>query len=333
MSRLVRLGQELAHSLEPGAIRTVAVAQLPLLCPGRRTWFMLRAESAREPIGTGDPAAGGAARAVACTSDEMSDAAAPGDVCFPMLAAEEELGMVGVASEPPLTPHQRNMLAAAAAFLAVSLKNAALLESIRQNSVRDALTGCFNRAHVLEVIDSELRRVRRSRAPLSLLMFDLDWFKSINDTQGHLCGDAVLASVGERMRAVLRGGDVKCRYGGEEFLVLLTDTPVAGACHVAEMLRRDFESHGVHWHGERVAVTASFGVATASPDETDPLALIARADRGLYLAKQQGRNRVCVAPLPLHDSPAADQPHQEQHDRDDQQDPDEVAECVAADHP
>jgi diguanylate cyclase (GGDEF)-like protein len=212
-----------------------------------------------------------------------------------MIVTEEELGVVTVSPAPPLSVHQRSMMTAAAALLAVSLKNAALLREVRETSVRDAHTGCFNRAHALEVLDSELRRARRSGAPVSLLMFDLDRFKGINDNHGHLCGDAVLAAVGARMAAVLRGGDLKCRYGGEEFLVLLADTPLAGARRVADVLRRDIEAQIIPWRETSVSVTASVGVAAAGPGETDGLALIARADDALYLAKQQGRNRVCVA--------------------------------------
>src|SRR5215216_2570607 len=129
-------------------------------------------------------------------------------------------------------------------------------------------------------------------------MFDLDHFKAINDRYGHLCGDAVLAQVGQRMKAVLRGSDIKCRYGGEEFLVLLPDTRLdPGACRVAEMLRRDLEEHPVHWNGEPIMITASFGITESEPGDHDPQAILARADAALYQAKQGGRNRVRVAEL------------------------------------
>jgi diguanylate cyclase (GGDEF)-like protein len=110
---------------------------------------------------------------------------------------------------------------------------------VRENSVRDGLTGCNNRTHALEVIDTELRRARRSQTPVSLIMFDIDHFKDVNDRFGHLCGDAVLAAVGVKMRQVLRGSDIKCRFGGEEFLVMLPETPLEGAKRVADTLRRE----------------------------------------------------------------------------------------------
>jgi diguanylate cyclase (GGDEF)-like protein len=293
MGRLVALGQDLGRSLDPESIRTAAAAHLPQLAPGRALRVTLRSDGFWSPLvlaGAGAERQRGAARASVAEGVPVSR-----EVRFPMLVAEEELGVVTVSPEPPLSVHQRSMMTAAAALLAVSLKNAALLREVHETSVRDVLTGCFNRRHALEVIDSELRRARRSGAQISLLMFDLDRFKAINDGYGHLCGDAVLTAVGARMTAVLRGGDLKCRYGGEEFLVLLVDTPLSGACRVAEVLRNDIEAQIIPWREESVRVTASVGVTAARPDEVDGLALIARADDALYLAKQRGRNRVCVA--------------------------------------
>ena len=144
----------------------------------------------------------------------------------------------------------------------------------------------------------ELRRARRTKRPISLIMFDLDRFKSLNDQFGHPCGDAVLAAIGRRLRDLLRGGDTKCRYGGEEFLILLPETPLAGAQHAAEMLRRGLADLAIPWNGETLHVTGSFGVAAAGSDEVDPAAVIARADAALYDAKADGCNCVRVAPDP-----------------------------------
>jgi diguanylate cyclase (GGDEF)-like protein len=212
-----------------------------------------------------------------------------------MIIAGTPIGVLGVAIDPPLQDPQRRILTAAAALLAVSLKNAELFREVHENSVRDSLTGCFNRRHALEVVDAELRRARRSHMPLSMIMFDLDHFKRINDHYGHLAGDAVLAAVGGRMKAVLRGSDMKCRYGGEEFLILLPDTPLSGARRVAETLRGEIQDHPVTFNDERINVTASFGLTAITPGELDPLVIMGRADSALYRAKQQGRNRVCVS--------------------------------------
>jgi GGDEF domain-containing protein len=239
LQRLVALGQSLARSLDDESIRAAASAHLALLAPGRGVWAMVRKGSTWKSLAiVGDSTA---SEREACARHALGEAEEPrpgrADVCFPMLVAGTPIGVLGVSPEPPLTDHQRSVLAAAAALLAVSIKNAELFRDVHENSVRDALTGCFNRKHALEVMDAELRRARRSQMPLSLLMFDVDHFKSINDSVGHLAGDAVLAAIGARMKAVLRGSDLKCRYGGEEFLVLLPDTPLAGARRVAETLR------------------------------------------------------------------------------------------------
>jgi diguanylate cyclase (GGDEF)-like protein len=277
MERLVAFGRTLAKALDFDAIRDAAAEHLPTLVTDRASWAMVRTS-----VG---------AQLRPLTSSTES----PGDVRFPMVVGDDPIGILGVAPEPPLTEDQRSVLTAAAAMLAVSLKNAELFREVRENSVRDSLTGCVNRKHAIEVMDAELRRARRSGLPLSVLMFDLDRFKTINDRWGHLCGDAVLATVGQRMNAVLRGSDLKCRYGGEEFLVLLPDTPMDGARHVAETLRRELELHPVTWNDETVEVTASFGLTSVIPGETDLLAVIGRADAALYRAKQAGRNCLRVS--------------------------------------
>jgi diguanylate cyclase (GGDEF)-like protein len=146
--------------------------------------------------------------------------------------------------------------------------------------------------HALEVLDAELRRARRSRLPLSLVMFDLDNFKGINDRHGHLCGDAVLAAVGATMKTELRGSDLKCRYGGDEFMVILPDTPLVGAKQVSENIRRAIAEHPVTWNDGQVMITASFGITSISQGEHDPLSAISRADTALYRAKQRGRNGI-----------------------------------------
>ena len=123
-------------------------------------------------------------------------------------------------------------------------------------------------------------------------MFVIDHFKDVNDRYGHLCGDTVLAAVGARMRDALRGSDFRCRYGGEEFLVLLPETPIEGAKRVADTIRRDLAELKIAWKDQTVTLTASFGIAAALNSEVDAHALIARADAALYRAKDQGRN--CV---------------------------------------
>jgi diguanylate cyclase (GGDEF)-like protein len=300
MERLVEFGQALAQSLTYESVRATAVNHIPKLTGDRPSWAMVRTSTHwRRLAVTGDIPLADCERTAQLALGETvlprPGANNRNDVTFPMIVGGDPLGVVGVRAEPPLEEQQYSALAAAAAMLAVSLKNAELFQVVHENSVRDSLTGCFNRKHAMEVIDGELRRSRRSNMPLSLIMLDMDHFKQINDGFGHLCGDAVLADVGQRMNAVLRGSDVKCRYGGEEFLILLPDTTPAGARRVADLLRAKLEESPVHWNTIEVPITASFGLTGALPGELDVKALIGRADAALYRSKHTGRNRICTA--------------------------------------
>jgi diguanylate cyclase (GGDEF)-like protein len=297
MERLVAFGQALARSLNEEAIQAAATAHITQLAAGRGAWAVLRTATHWKALTTiGDSLPSDRERAARAALGDVEPAFGAGGqfACFPMIIAGTPLGVLGVDAEPPLNDQQRRMLTAAAALLAASLKNAELFREVHENSVRDSLTGCFNRRHAFEVMDAELRRARRSQMPLSMVMFDLDHFKRINDGYGHLAGDAVLAAVGARMKAVLRGSDLKCRYGGEEFLILLPDTPVAGARRVAETLRKEL-AIPVSWNGESILATASFGVTAITPGEQDALVIMARADSALYRAKEDGRNCVRIA--------------------------------------
>jgi diguanylate cyclase (GGDEF)-like protein len=301
VERLVTFGKALGEALDHAAIGRVVRDHLPNLAEGRGAWAMALSSGAWRPLAVvADRSLTECELAArrALGDEPQGGEPVPSDVCFPMMVGRQPVGVVGVTD--PVTAHQQTVLAAAAALLAGALKNAELFEVVHENSVRDSLTGCFNRQHAMEILDVELRRARRTKQPLSLMILDLDYFKTINDRFGHLCGDAALSSVGLRMQAVLRASDVKCRYGGEEFLVLLPETTLAGAEHVAEVLRHDLEKHPVRWHKQdsdaaEIRITASIGVTTVVPGEVDPTAVIARADAALYRAKDQGRNRVCLA--------------------------------------
>jgi diguanylate cyclase (GGDEF)-like protein len=301
LSRLVAFGHALARTMDSqshDSIRAAMAAHIPLLAPARDAWVMTRTRAGvwESLVAVGDSSPGDRERAARRALGEADPfiGPTPTEVCFPMIIAGTPEGVLGVAPEPPLTDHQRSVLSAAAALLAVSLKNAELFREIRENSVRDGLTGCFNRTHAIEVLDAELRRARRSKLPLSLLMFDLDNFKNINDRHGHLCGDAVLAAVGAIMKSELRGSDVKCRYGGDEFMVILPDTPVSGARQVSDNLRRAIAERPVMWNNGQITVTASFGITAVNTADHDPRTAIGRADAALYRAKQVGRNAIQV---------------------------------------
>lgn len=154
----------------------------------------------------------------------------------------------------------------------------------------DGLTGLLNRVNWEEVVSSELKRHWRTDAPVSLLMLDIDHFKSINDRFGHLVGDEAIRNIAETMRGTLRDPDTPGRYGGEEFGVVLPDTDAEGACVIAERIRHQIEAATMVRKGS-VRCTVSIGVAEATADLTDSRQWIERADRALYRAKALGRNR------------------------------------------
>ena len=161
----------------------------------------------------------------------------------------------------------------------------------------DPLTGLFNRGHLV-VIAEDVQLSQVEGRPTSLIILDVDAFKSINDTYGHRAGDQVLVSVARDVTDSVREADVTCRYGGDEFLVYLADTGREDAIATAERIREAIAARAHNHRGDRIAVTASLGVATAaSPASTTLETLIERADRALYAAKRGGRDRVIAAPL------------------------------------
>jgi diguanylate cyclase (GGDEF)-like protein len=166
-----------------------------------------------------------------------------------------------------------------------------VLDESRRRAIRDELTGCATRTYGLERLHVELRRSCRTGRPVSILLFDIDGFKAVNDTAGHLTGDLVLESVGAAIRQLVRTSDVCCRIGGDEFLVVLPDTPVQGAQVVAEKLREKVSSLRLDYAGP-APITISVGYVSADHGETDGLALVHRADKALYAAKRAGRNRI-----------------------------------------
>ena len=307
LERLVMFGQALGRSLDFDAIRDVVRQHLEVLAGTPQASVIARIDGEWQRLAgagtdveqrareSGQPQVDEALLQRARESEGGSILWA-GSLWWPMNVGGNVMGLVGVPESAgvPFGARQR-VVATAATLLGISLRNADLFREVRENSLRDGLTGCFNRTHTVEVIGAELRRARRSHMPVSLIMFDIDRFKGINDNYGHLCGDAVLASVGVCMRDVLRGSDVKCRYGGDEFLVLLPDTPIEGAKQVADNLRREIEERTILWKDQTLTITASIGAAAAKPSEIDTPAFIGRADLALYQAKHEGRNRVCVS--------------------------------------
>jgi len=168
-----------------------------------------------------------------------------------------------------------------------------ILRQLYESSVHDPLTGAYNRHFFLERLNAELAYAGRHKAPASLLMFDVDHFKRVNDTYGHPAGDAVLKSIASIGMELLRVEDVLARYGGEEFVVLLRGITLSGAARAGERIRAGIEREVTRVEDHAIRVTVSIGAASlACVGRPDSEALISLADRRLYLAKHAGRNRV-----------------------------------------
>src|SRR5262249_41028019 len=158
----------------------------------------------------------------------------------------------------------------------------------------DPLTGLNNRRYLAHHLTRQIARSKETRKPLSVLMVDVDHFKRINDTHGHQAGDEVLKGLSERLRFNIRGIDLACRYGGEEFVIVMPEAEMATAEKVAERLRESIAERPFELGGTRgtLAVTASIGVAALEPGDVNAEGLLDRADKALYAAKAAGRNKV-----------------------------------------
>lgn len=307
LERLVAFGSALGNSLDAAALKQVFWRYMPTFAHDRELWMLARNGNrwdlvARDAIAAErrSPETLEMLAVEAVAAPVGADAHAEGvairdDVCFAMVVGETSIGVVGVRNSPALSLPERRAIGAAVALLGISIRNIQLLTETRENSVRDQLTGCFNRAYAVETLATELQRSRRTGRPLSIIMFDVDRLKKINDSHGHLSGDALLAAVAKQCVSILRASDIKCRWGGDEFLIVLPDTPLSGAEHAGGSLTREVEMLRVTTPSGIVSPTISVGVAVAEDCEIDPMALVARADTALYKAKHSGRNRFVVA--------------------------------------
>lgn len=167
-------------------------------------------------------------------------------------------------------------------------------ENLMSSALRDGLTKLFNKRYLMDRLDSELKFAQRHQTALTLLMLDLDHFKKINDTNGHLAGDMILAAVAAALLRAVRNEDVVARFGGEEIAIVLRAIGLEAAAHMAERLRKVVELAEVDVGGKMLRATVSIGVAgyPSTPAETVE-ELIEAADKALYRAKAEGRNRVC----------------------------------------
>jgi diguanylate cyclase (GGDEF)-like protein/PAS domain S-box-containing protein len=230
-------------------------------------------------------------------------------LCMPMMAQGATQGVLHFEfpakaesqseSNPESSRDSRCRLAVSVAgHIATSLSSLRLRETLREQSVRDPLTDLFNRRFMEEALDTELLRAKRNEKPVSILLLDLDHFKRFNDTFGHDAGDFVLQSVANVFRRFFRGGDICCRYGGEEFAVILPESSSQCAAVRANALRTELKRLTLQYKRQTLGpLTVSIGAATFPEHGLTSLALLNTADECLYESKSRGRDRVTVQRL------------------------------------
>ncbi len=223
-------------------------------------------------------------------------------VCLPIIAHGDTVGLLHIKFnedlDAPSTEQQsldpRRFAIQCAEHISLAIANVRLRDELRDQSTKDVLTGLFNRRYFLEILRGELGRSQRTESEVAIISFDADKFKTFNDNHGHDAGDVVLREIAECMRATFSKDDVLCRFGGEEFCVLMPETSLESAFEIAEKFRKAVEAVSIISSGGKLPrVTISGGVAAFPADAKSPQDLLAAADQALYKAKANGRNRMC----------------------------------------
>ena len=218
-------------------------------------------------------------------------------MCVPLKVYDDTIGVINMSNKKEgkiFTQEDLKIITTLADQAAVAINNARLYEM----AVTDGLTKLYIRRHFMQRFDDEYKRASRYGHQLSLLMLDIDHFKRLNDTYGHQAGDKVLIEAAKIFKRMVRSTDIVGRYGGEEFCVLLPETPTKGAIAIADRLRKELETSSVYFTGIEIKVTISIGVSTFPRDADDPAELIRKADLSLYRSKEEGRNRVTSFSVP-----------------------------------
>jgi len=220
-------------------------------------------------------------------------------VCVPVKSHDKVFGVIQLMNSSDgsiFDAADEQILTAIADFTGVAISNAKALEKIQQLVITDDLTGLFNSRYFFEQIEYEVERSKRYNSPLSLVFLDLDHFKNVNDTYGHLTGSRLLAEVGSVVSEHIRKTDKAARYGGDEFVIILPHTEKSGAFAFALKLHNELNKTGFYSDdGDLLAVSGSFGVASFPADAQSSAELISKADEAMYLVKKSGRNGVRVA--------------------------------------
>ncbi len=216
-------------------------------------------------------------------------------LCIPMMAQGKTIGLLYLSGSKVEINHCYKLARMVSEQIAMALANLELREELRNQSIRDPLTGLFNRRYLQESLVREIHNARRKEYPIGIVMVDVDHFKSFNDTYGHELGDQILCQLGAFLKQNTRGSDIACRYGGEEFLLILPDSSLKDSLQRAESFRQGIEKLYVKNQNQEIKITVSLGVAALPESGQTMEKLIHAADVALYRAKQAGRNRVMAA--------------------------------------
>jgi diguanylate cyclase (GGDEF)-like protein len=295
---VLRFTREITKPASFDQLQAVVGQRLPSLLGVDRAWIVARlGERHRVILPPSVQAAGD-------KTDPLLGAGRADWSTFPLPADGNIVAVLGLeVTGRKVSERAVSIVRAVGPIIAHALVNADSADRLRQTSILDILTGCATRQHGLERLGIELKRAGRSGAPVAIMMVDLDHFKEINDRFGHNIGDMVLAAAGRTMLQTLRASDVRSRWGGEEFLIVLPETALEPARQVAEGLLRRLIETPVHTPAGTIRISASAGLTLARPGEDDLEALIGRADRALYRAKAEGRGCVRIVLGDLRGAP------------------------------
>lgn len=317
---LARMGQLLQSCITHEEAIAAAMGFAPKLFPHRRGAVMLLnpagqlAEVAGSwnncelPVSSFDPPACWALRTgqphIVLAGDTTAPCAHAGSLqhsylCVPILAQGQTMGILHIQATdeaPYLDEAEVSFKTTFAAQLGLSISNIRLRDALHTQSIRDALTGLYNRRYLEEALEREIRRAVRAEQSLGVLMLDLDHFKKCNDTYGHDAGDAVLRETAALLTRSIRAEDIVCRYGGEEFVIILPTADLNAARLRADRIRTKLRELTILHNGQSLGmITVSVGVAALPDHGTSTKELLAAADAALYQAKREGRDRVVPA--------------------------------------
>ena len=219
-------------------------------------------------------------------------------ICIPLLTQGKVWGLFYLETEfmEKISSYQKHLVHTVAKQISLAFYNLKLREKLRNDSIRDALTGLFNRRYLDESLKQEIIKAKRNRQPLSVIMIDVDHFKRFNDSYGHDVGDMVLRELAKFLQGQVRESDIVCRYGGEEMTLILINTPISVAKKRAENICSGVRELSLKNQDKILpSITISLGVACFPLYGTIGEEIVQRADQALYLAKKAGRNRVVLS--------------------------------------